>query len=195
MTIAFFDFDGTITSKDSLIGFIRFAVGDRKFLWGMFLLLPMLIRYKLKLIPNDIAKEKMLSYFFTGMDVKKFQKTASSYSLGTMEKIVRTRALKKIVWHQEEGHHVVVVSASMKCWLEPWCNKYDLTLISTQMEMKDGIVTGKFLTKNCHGAEKVNRIKEQYNLNSFQLIYAYGDSSGDRELLALADKSFYRPFL
>ena len=57
MILALFDFDGTITTDDSLIKFIRFVVGDIKTLWGMILLSPMLITYKLKLIPNYKAKQ------------------------------------------------------------------------------------------------------------------------------------------
>jgi len=60
--------------------------------------------------------------------------------------------------------------------------------------MKGGVVTGKLLSKNCYGIEKANRIQEVYNLSDYKHIYAYGDSRGDRELLELADESFYKPF-
>jgi phosphoserine phosphatase len=81
MQIAFFDFDGTITTDDSLIKFIRFVVGDTKFVAGMAVLSPMLTAYKLKLIPNYKAKQYMLSYFFKGMGEEKFMKVANEYSL------------------------------------------------------------------------------------------------------------------
>ena len=78
MKLAIFDFDGTITTDDSLIKFIRFVIGDAKTLWGMILLSPMLITYKLKFIPNYKAKQIMLSYFFKGMDEQQFQKFAEN---------------------------------------------------------------------------------------------------------------------
>ena len=192
--IAFSDFDGTITTDDSLIKFIRFVVGDAKFVTGMVVLFPMLTAYKLKLIPNYRAKEYMLSYFFIGMNEEKFKGIAQEYSLNHIDSIVRSKAMKKIAWHKEQGHEVVVVSASIECWLKPWCDKNGLSLIATKMQMQDSKVTGKFLTKNCYGVEKVNRIKELYNLNKYDYIYAYGDSSGDKELLELANESFYKPF-
>ena len=71
--IAFFDFDGTITTDDSLIKFIRYAKGDMQTVLGMLLLSPMLVIYKLKLIPNYKAKQMMLSYFFKGMDEEQFK--------------------------------------------------------------------------------------------------------------------------
>ena len=102
--------------------------------------------------------------------------------------------MQKIKWHQEQGHKVVIVSASMESWLKTWCDKNNIDLISTRLEIKDNNLTGKFATKNCSGLEKANRVNEVYDLNDYNYIYAYGDSRGDQELLALADKSFYKPF-
>ena len=192
--IALFDFDGTITTDDSLIKFIRFAVGDAKFMGGMILLSPMLSAYKLKLIPNYKAKQMMLSYFFKGMSETKFQEITNTYSLNLIDTILRPKAMEKIQWHQSQGHKVVVVSASIECWLKPWCDKHNLKLIATQLESRDGIITGRFHSKNCYGIEKVNRVKEAYNLDEYDTIYAYGDSEGDREMLELADERFYKPF-
>ncbi len=193
-SIVLFDFDGTITTDDSLIKFTHFVVGDTKFIWGMILLSPMLTAYKLKFIPNYKAKQYMLSYFFKGMNIEKFIQVANEYSLNHIKTILRPKAMEKITWHKELGHKIVIVSASIECWLKPWCNENNLDLIATKLEIEDGIVTGKFLTKNCYGIEKANRVQELYNLSDYDHIYAYGDSSGDRELLELADERFYKPF-
>lgn len=192
--IAFFDFDGTITTDDSLLKFIRFVVGDRRFLLGLVVLSPMLVLYKLKLIPNYKAKQKMLSYFFKVSSEEYFRKVANEYSLNHIEKILRPKAIEKINWHKNQGHKVVVVSASIECWLRPWCEKNNLELIATKLEIKDDIVTGKLLSKNCYGIEKVNRIKELYNLEKYDYIYAYGDSSGDKQMLEISHEKFYKPF-
>jgi phosphatidylglycerophosphatase C len=192
--LVLFDFDGTITTDDSLIKFIRFVVGDVKTAWVMLLLSPMLITYKLKLIPNYKAKQWMFSYFFKGMDEQQFLKVAEEYSLKHIDTILRPKAMERIAWHKELGHTVVVVSASIECWVKPWCDKNSLDLIATKIEIKGGMLTGKFLTKNCYGVEKADRVKEAYNLSDYNYIYAYGDTRGDKELLALADESFYKPF-
>jgi len=192
--LVLFDFDGTITTDDSLIKFIRFVVGDAKFIWGMVLLSPIIIAYKLKFIPNDKAKQYMLSYFFKGISEEKFMQVAHEYSLKHIKTILRPKAMEKIAWHKEHRHKIVIISASIECWLKPWCDENNLELIATKLKIKNGTVTGKFLTKNCYGIEKVNRIHETYNLNDYDYIYAYGDSRGDKELLELADESFYKPF-
>lgn len=194
MNIAFFDFDGTITTDDSLLKFIRFVVGDIRFLIGLSILSPMLVLYKLKLIPNYKAKQIMLSYFFKGMEAKRFEEVANNYSLTHIQKILRPKAMEKIRWHQMQGHKVVVVSASLECWLHPWCEQNTLELIATKLEIKENKVSGDLRTKNCYGIEKVNRINENYDLHDYEIIFAYGDSRGDKEMLSLANEAHYKPF-
>ena len=194
MKLSLFDFDGTITTKDSMIDFIQYAVGMPSYYFNMLLLTPMLVAYKLKIIPNHVAKEKLITHFFKGWSSVYFKNIAAKYSIEQIEKIIRPKAIEKITWHQEQGHKVVIVSASMECWLIKWCQKYRIDLIATRLEIENGKLTGKFATKNCYGIEKVNRIKEQYNLSEYRIICAYGDSAGDKEMLSIASKQYYKYF-
>jgi len=193
--IAFFDFDGTITNKDSLGEFIKFAIGRKAYYKGLFLLAPILVAYKAKIISNSYAKEKLIYHFFKKWDTNSFRKIAENYAKVEIDKIVRKKARSRIQWHLKQNHQVVVVSASLACWLEPWCRQNGLELISTRLKVSsDNKIVWKFEGKNCYGDEKVKRILDAYNLDNFQSIYAYGDSVGDKPMLRLADKSFYRPF-
>lgn len=194
MQIAFFDFDGTITKDDSLLKFIRFVVGDLRFVIGVFALSPILVAYKLQLIPNYKAKQKMLSWFFKGMNERDFFEVANEYSLVHIDKILRPKAMEKIRWHKEQNHTIVVVSASLECWLRPWCEKNGLELIGTKLEIIEQKVTGNLLSKNCYAQEKVNRIRQMYDLTKYERICAYGDSRGDKEMLELAQETEYKPF-
>jgi HAD superfamily phosphoserine phosphatase-like hydrolase len=89
---------------------------------------------------------------------------------------------------------VAVVSASAENWVKPWCDKHNLICIGTKLQVKDNQLTGKILGKNCHGPEKVCRIKENFNLSQFDEIIAYGDTAGDKEMLDMADLKHYKPF-
>ena len=73
MTIAFFDFDGTITDTDTLWQIIRFQKGNGAMYRGVLQLLPGLLQLKLKLIPAQEMKEKVLRHFFAGMKENDFQ--------------------------------------------------------------------------------------------------------------------------
>jgi len=193
-SLVLFDFDGTITKKDSLVDFIQFVVGKPAYYKGLLKLSLILTAYTFKLIPNHIAKEKLISHFFAGWEASDFQEIANTYSLTKIDQIIRPKAIEKIDWHKKQGHKVIIVSASMKCWLHAWCERNNIELISTQLKIEDDKITGKFATPNCYGMEKANRIKKLYKLNDYDYIYAYGDSSGDKELLSLATESFYKPF-
>lgn len=192
--LALFDFDGTITAKDSLAEFVKFAAGRFNYYSGLLRLSPILLSYKLKLISNSRAKERLIGHFFYDYPVDDFRRTAEHYSLEHLERIVRPKALERIKWHQRRGHKVVVVSASMECWLKGWCERHGIELIATRLEVKNNKLTGEFSTKNCHGKEKVNRIKSKYKLSEYEVIYAYGDSPGDRDMLKIAHKRYYRYF-
>ncbi len=192
--IAFFDFDGTITNKDSLPDFIKYVVGKKRYYIGIFLLCPMLVRYMLKLIPNYTAKEKLISHFFKEKNEIEFKKIANQYSIEQIDKIVRPKAIEQISWHKNNNHKIVVVSASMEDWLHAWCKQNDLDLIGTKLDFDNGVFTGNFLSKNCYGIEKVNRIKEVYDLSKFTKVYAYGDSLGDKEMLSIASEQHYKFF-
>ena len=89
-----------------------------------------------------------------------------------------------------EEADTLIVSASIDNWVQPFFPH--VKVLGTQIEVKDGRLTGRFLTKNCYGQEKVNRILALYpDRNTYHLI-AYGDSRGDKELLAFADEAYYQ---
>ena len=157
------------------------------------MLIPVLFAYFFKIMSNEKAKEKVLSYYFKGLSKEEFYKIGKNYSTNRISDIILTDALQKIKWHKKEGHHVVIISASLKSWLHDWCEEQGLDLICTEMEVKDGFLTGRLNGKNCYGPEKLRRIKERFNLDKYY-IYAYGNSRGDKEMLDLADEKFYRHF-
>lgn len=192
--IAFFDFDGTITTRDTLLEFIKFDRGEAKFWLGFLLNSHYLFAYKTKIISNQLAKEKVLEYFFKGRSETSFAETCSLFSKNILPGLMRPKALEEILKLKSEGKEVVVVSASPENWISHWAREMDVQLLASRLEVKDGKLTGKILGKNCHGNEKVKRITEAYRLDEYQEVYAYGDSSGDRPMLKLAGSGFYRPF-
>ena len=177
-----------------MVEFIQYAVGKPSYYFGLLSMSPMLALYKFNLISNHIAKEKLMQHFFRNWDCIYFKSIADKYAIEQIDQIIRPRAIEKIRWHQKKGHKVVIVSASIECWLKKWCDKNKIDLIATRLEIQEGKITGKFSTKNCFGIEKVNRIKERYNLSEYSVIYAYGDSLGDKEMLCIADKKYYKYF-
>lgn len=192
MEIAFFDFDGTITRGDSFKLFIKFIFKEAFFL-KVLQNIHYLIAYKLKLLDNGRAKEKFFYSCFKDMDETYFNKKCEDF-LKELIPFCKESALKELQKHKENGVKVVLVSASFESYLSPLCKYLDIDLIGTQIEIEDSKITGNFSSKNCYGIEKVNRIKEKYDIKNFTKIYAYGDTRGDKEMLELATISHYRYF-
>lgn len=192
--IAFFDFDGTITSKDSLLEFIKYAKGDMAFYTGFALHAPVLIAYKMQIISNHRAKEIMLKYFFGSMPVNEFEQLCERFNKERMPLLIREKAMKEIKKLQDHGADVVVVSASPENWLLQWCSQIGVECIATKMLVNENRITGRIDGKNCHGQEKVRRIRERFNLDNYSAVYCYGDTPGDRYMLSLASVRFYKPF-
>lgn len=180
-----FDFDGTLTKRDSLIEFIRFARGNGSFFLGFLKYLPLLVLMKLHLYPNYKAKQKIFAHFFEGMAIDEFNALCQRFA--ESNKGMLNRWMVSNLNHAlEEGSEAVIVSASIDNWVQPFFP--NVKVLGTKIEVVDGKVTGKFLTKNCYGKEKVNRIMEEYpERHEYQLI-AFGDSRGDKEMLAFADE-------
>jgi phosphatidylglycerophosphatase C len=191
MALALFDFDGTITFKDSFAGFIKYAVGQPRFYLGVACFAPIILGFFLGLVRPWRAKELMSIFFFGGRDAHAFEELASKYSREELPKIVREVARERMEWHKQRGDTMVVVSASIDLWLKGWCETQHIELIATKLEQKDGRISGRFLTRNCDGQEKVRRIKERFDLSVFDYIYAYGDRPGDRPMLAIANERYY----
>ncbi len=193
-SIAFFDFDGTITSKDTLAEIIKFAKGKFAYYTGLIILSPVIIAYKLKWLSNHKAKEIMLRYFFKGMLLPNFNTICEDFTKNKLPSLLRKEALRAIRDHIENKTKVVVVSASPVNWVKPWCDQYNIDCIATCLEIKNNKLTGKISGRNCYGQEKVNHISNNYQLNSYSDIYAYGDTKGDLPMLALSTHKFYKPF-
>lgn len=189
-----FDFDGTLTKRDTLIEFIRFAKGDKFFLKCMAIHLPQLLAMKAGLMSNRTVKEKVFSYCFKGMTLNAFNDLCRHFAASSTS-LTRPDGLQLIRKLAAEGCNIVIISASIDNWVRPFFNGINgVTILGTLVEERDGILTGRFASDNCYGMEKVNRLKDLYPDRRSYRLTAYGDSRGDIQLLDFADEGYYKPF-
>lgn len=194
--VAVFDFDGTLTQRDSLLPFLLIAVGPWQFWRGLVVMSPVLLGYVLKLIPNWRAKEAVLTHYLSGRTVERFFQLAQNFAIKEVPKLLRPEAIECLQWHQEQGHRTILISASWEAYLLPLTQILGFDqVIGTKLESHAGFLTGRIQGKNCYGKEKVKRLQALIGDLSDFCIYAYGDSRGDLELLEVATFAFYRKFL
>ena len=205
-----FDFDGTLTTSDTLLEFIKFAKGTGRFLMVFLMYSPILVLMKLHLYPNWKAKQQIFAHLFAGMRIERFDKLCQEFA-ENYQHLLRPEGIHCLNQALKDGAQVFIVSASIDNWVRPFFQHReitDITVLGTQIEVVDGKVTGRFLSRNCYGEEKVHRICEAlttttsnvYGTTSLSFdrtqydIEAFGDSRGDKEMLAFADKGHYKPF-
>ncbi|MDR2774777.1 MAG: haloacid dehalogenase-like hydrolase [Tannerella sp.] len=190
-TVVAFDFDGTITMKDTLFLFIMFSRGKGRLLLGILLFLPLIAAMKLKIYTNEKVKERLFSYFFKGVSIEKFDDWCRKFSL-IIDGILRQKTIEKMHFHKNHGDEILIISASVENWIKPWADKVGVDVVlATKIETDcNGLLTGKFLTKNCTGEEKVNRLTAAFPCRSNYRLVAYGDSRGDKQLIEFADMGY-----
>ena len=192
--VAAFDFDGTLVAGDSLVPFVWRAAGPRRFLLAA-------LRHGLRIVAatalgigsRDAAKEAFVGSSLGGLPLTTVRKAGEAYA-ADLERKLDTASLDRLRWHAGQGHEVVLVSASLDIYLEPLAAKLGVdTVLATRLGIDDdGRLTGALDGPNVRAHEKVVRLRRWLGGDACEL-WAYGDSAGDRELLALADHGFRVP--
>ncbi len=192
MDLALFDFDGTITFKDSFKPFLYFAADRNRRAVGSILFLPLLIGYKLGIVSASRTRATVAGFAFRGRLLTDMQRLGASYARDVLPATIRPKALERIQWHRERGDRVVVVSAALCVYLREWCSQMNLEVVCTELETNGGKITGRYQDGDCVGPEKVRRVLRRYKLDDYDVIYAYGDTSEDAAMLEMAHRRFFR---
>lgn len=194
--VAAFDFDNTLTDRDSLLPFLFYIHGIWKTSYHLALLGPDFARFLIGNLSRQAVKEKILSRFIGNCRFADVQALGQRYADQLLDRYLQSDALKRLVWHQSQGHRCLLVSASLDFYLKPWAMRhgFEEVLCSTLEVTPTGYVTGRLVGLNCWGPEKVRRLLAYLGPKENYQLYVYGDSRGDQEILALADYPFYRTF-
>ena len=193
-SIVAFDFDGTLTTKDSFTAFLAWKAGPLRYFAGLLLLTPHIVAY---LIHRDRGrlKAKAAARFLGGMSAEALAAEAERYAVLNAQSMQRPDAVQAWRNWRSQGAFVVIVTASPEITVQPFARGLGADLlIGTQLAINDeGRITGRFESPNCRGSEKVRRLREALG-EDMVLAAAYGDTSGDREMLRLAEIKGYRIF-
>lgn len=192
MTLALFDFDGTITKEDTFVRFVRFATPRLRLRLGTLALLPAILGYKAGRISAPALRAMISRIAFVGSKAAELEALGSEFVEQAIPSLVRNRAKDRLQWHHSKGHRIIVVSASLDVYLKHWCRAQNLEVICTLLEQKKGRMTGRYLEGDCSGEEKRRRILRYLDVGAHEEIYAYGDTAEDEPMLELATRRYYR---
>lgn len=188
-----FDFDGTITYKDTMFMYLKFY-DSAKFRIQFLRHIPLFVLLKLKLADTEKVKKSFIGSILKGQNESIIKEKSKQFFEAHYPKIVRENALDFIKNIDKETTESFLVTASLDIWAQPFAEAFKMKLISTKAEFKDGVFTGNFIGKNCNKTEKLERIKKEISDEKFDKIIAFGDTSGDRPMLNWANEGHYRFF-
>jgi phosphatidylglycerophosphatase C len=184
--VAAFDFDGTLARRDTLVPFLRMACGNPRVALA-------LARCAHRARDRDALKLALLARLFRGWPEARIHDHGRTYA-ATLQALFRPEMAERLRWHQDEGHTIVIVSASLAAYLQPLADELGLhgVLAVELVAGPDGVLTGAVVGgANTRGPGKVERLRAwldaRFGPGADVELWAYGDSAGDEELLALAD--------
>jgi HAD superfamily hydrolase (TIGR01490 family) len=192
VNLALFDFDGTITRTDTFTAFLRYAVRRERQLAAWVVLWPLLVAYKTGLVAGRTTRPIAAWCGFTGERAEHVRELGRRYAQDVLPRVVRRRARERIAWHQQQRDTIVVVSASLDVYLRPWCESIGVDVICTELEVREGRFTGRYVSGDCSAAEKAHRVRQRYDVASYPVVYAYGDTAEDCDMLSMAQEKYYR---
>ncbi len=189
--LALFDFDHTVTRCDTYSRFLRRVATPAQLVRARWAIGPWLVGYRAGVVPAAGIRRRVTRFAFAGRDASEIAEHAVDYARDELPGLVRPEALRRIEWHREQGHALVLVSASLDLYLAPWCEAHGFDLVCNRLEQLDGRLTGRYQGDDL-GACKAREIRARFDPAAFERVYAYGDSREDRPMLALAHERWYR---
>lgn len=191
-TVAFFDFDGTLTTGDTLMPFLKFVVGAPSYYAKLGLVSPVLIAYLAKLIRNDIAKRIVLKQYLAGYHIEELYELGECFSEEVIPTMLRPEGMERLRWHQNCGHECVLMSASLDVYLSCFAseNNFNKLICSSLKINSEGKVDGSLEGDNCSGDIKVEFLKEYLRKRGGGYSYAYGNSLEDLGHLTIVDEGW-----
>ncbi len=190
--VAAFDFDGTLTDRGSVFGFLT-AVADRSTVLAAALVLgPRLARAAVAGgAAADDAKARLFERVLSGKPLEQVEAIGRRYGAEHLAAHLRADVHERFEWHRSRGDRVVIVSASPELYVRVAAERLGADgVIATRLAVDDhGLLTGRYDGSNCRGEEKLRRLQEWIEKSGAppRHVWAYGNSRGDLRMLHAAD--------
>jgi HAD superfamily hydrolase (TIGR01490 family) len=194
--VAAFDLDGTLTEGGSVFPWLKSIAGrGRTWRAAISLALPLTVGAIRSSRWADNAKERLFVKLLAGIDEQTVKEKSRTFAAEHLEHEGRALLLARLDWHRQQGHDVVLVSASPQLYVDVMTEQLGANGgLGTRLAVDPrGRLTGGYLGKNCRGTEKLRRLDEwiaQRHYPTPPVVFAYGNSRGDRRLLSGATHPF-----
>jgi phosphatidylglycerophosphatase C len=181
-----FDFDGTLTTTDTLRMFFREHGGRRRF--AQVVVRNVCAGAVRPAHHRDAARESMTMSLLSGTLEEAANQASTRVAEAVIAHHLRELVVTRLREYAELGHRIVIVSASFRPYVSLVAAQLGVAdVIATEWESWDGVLTGRLQCPNVRGKEKVRRL-QAFLAPGGRIGGAYGDSAGDAEMLNLASR-------
>ena len=183
----FFDVDGTLINGQSQKLMISYFYRKKKV--GILFLLKIylwFLLYKLGIASKGTSLMKKGYQLVKEIKKEEFKNYINDFFEKEIKPKIYPQAMERLNLHKKKGHEVILVSKSCKFLIDIIKEYLKVSFsIATELEVKNGILTGKIKGKIIYGKERLKVIKELALKNQWNLkkSYAYGDHISDLPLL------------
>jgi phosphatidylglycerophosphatase C len=203
--LAVFDFDGTLTTRDSSLPFLAFAAGRARLAASLVLRGPLLLadltlavgRSRASADGWSLLRERwelavhgrLLGALFRGRTEADLRELGRRFAAEALDAMVAPAALAQVAWHRSRGHRCVLVTGSLDTYMEPWGLRagFERVLASRVAHDLERVVVGGFEGEPCWGDAKLARLREAVGPLEDYTVVVYGNEPADRQLLDAAD--------
>ena len=189
--LALFDFDGTLTTRETFPDFMRYAVARPRLIVGGVLLAPVVFGYRRGWVAGNPTRASIVQVGLRGVDAARLRAQGEAFARDVLPGALRPEAIARVAWHRDRGDRIVVVSGGLDVYLAPWCAAQGVDLLCSVLAERDGRITG-YAGAQCVGEEKVRRVRALCDPQAYAAIHAYGDTHEDQAMLAMAHHRTYR---
>jgi phosphatidylglycerophosphatase C len=193
MVIAAFDVDGTLTTRDCFLPFLERVAGRRRVIASV-LRRPLASVVAAVKRDRDRMKEIVVGGSLRGKRIADVDAVGEQFAQYVLVNWLRPDTMRRLRWHQQAGHRIVLVSASLAVYLRPLALRLGIEDVLCTDSTRFGDRYGdRLLGLNCRAAEKRRRLEQWLEERRFvhAEVWAYGNSAGDRELLDRADHAIW----
>lgn len=186
--VAAFDLDGTLAQHDTLTPYLRLVAGRARVLGAIARCAPLIARAARDRGERDAAKEQVLRATLRGYTIEALAEAAARYAPTVP---LRDDIVAHLRAHQRDGHETLIISASPTIYVRAIADHLGIDhVVATELEVVDGVLTGRYAGRNCRHEEKLRRLLEWLGDRDVEL-HAYGNSPDDDAMLARADHAHH----
>ena len=189
--LALFDFDGTLTTRETFPDFMRYVVSRPRLLAGGVLLAPVVFGYRRGWVAGNPTRASIVQVGLRGVNAARLRMQGEAFARDVLPGVLRSEAMARLQRHRERGDRIVVVSGGLDVYLAPWCATQGVELLCSVLAERGGRITG-YAGAQCVGEEKVRRVRALCDPQAYAAVHAYGDTHEDLAMLAMAHHRTYR---